>query len=328
MQPVPEQFGNAPRNHGVADSQPPKVGVVLANWNAGEFTIACIESLLKSDYRNFHIIVVDDASRDRSPLQIAERFPEVDLIRQPVNCGVSAARNRGIARALELASDYVLFLDNDTVVDPRLLTQLVAGAQKYDNRAAVGPKIYYLRDPERLWFAYGRLSRWTGIYSNPVFNSLDHGQFDQETEMDAASSCCLLVPATVLRVVGDFDSRYTWNEDVDWSLRCRRSGFRLVFLPHGKVWHYGGVSSSRQPRASIRYLLTRNQLWTLRKISNPWQMASIAFIYPFRALLRIGSMAVRGHWDGISAELRGAKEGFFAPIVQHNPGDLAPPIHK
>jgi GT2 family glycosyltransferase len=214
------------------------------------------------------------------------------------------------------------------VVDPGLLTELVRGAQSHDNRVAVGPKIYYERDPKRLWFCFGRLNLWTGIYSNPVFNALDNGQFDREIEMDAASSCCLLVPAAILRAVGNFDPRYTWNEDVDWSLRCRRAGFRLIFLPSGKVWHVCSVSSNKQPRASIRYLLTRNQLWTLRKISSPWQMASVALIYPFRAILRIGSMAMRGQWNGIPAELRGAREGFFAPIAQGNSGKMAAPASK
>jgi GT2 family glycosyltransferase len=291
-----------------------KVSVVLANWNGAEFTIPCIESLLMSDYPDFRIIVVDDASTDASPVQIAQRFPEADLIGQPANRGVSAARNRGIARALELASDYVLFLDNDTKVDRSLISHLVATAEARNDAAAVGPKIYYLHDRSRLWFAFGQLSLWTGIYRNPVFGAMDRGQFDREREMEVASSCCLLVPARVLQVVGGFDPDYTWNEDVDWSLRCRRAGFPLVFCPKGKVWHKVGGSSQKQSAASIRYLLTRNQLWTFRRVARPCQMISISIVYAFRAILRIIAVMARRKWGCIPAELRGAKEGFFAPI--------------
>jgi GT2 family glycosyltransferase len=294
--------------------QAPDVCVVLTNWNGANHTIPCVESLRGSDYPNFHILVVDDGSTDGSPERIGRRFPDVEILRQPANMGVSKARNRGIARAAELGSDYVVFLDNDTKVDRSLISHLVTTARAHDNAVAVGPKIYYLHDRSRLWFAFGQLSLWTGIYRNPVFGATDQGQFDQEREMEVASSCCLLVPTRVLQVVGGFDPNYTWNEDVDWSLRCRRAGFPLVFCPRGRVWHEVGGSSQKQRAASMRYLLTRNQLWTFRKVVRPWQMVSISIVYPFRAILRILAMIAGRQWECIPAELRGAKEGLFAPL--------------
>lgn len=291
----------------------PKVCVVVVNWEGAQFTISCIESLLESDYPNLRIIVVNDGSTDGSPDLILQRFPSLELLRQPTNRGVSEARNRGIERAFKVGGDCVLFLDNDTQVDPALISSLVGVAVSHRNLVAVGPKILYLQEPDRFWFAFGQLSLWTGIYLNPAYGAIDQGQFDQEREMDAASTCCLLVPTCILQVVGGFDPNYTWNEDIDWSLRCRRAGFRLIYCPKGKVWHKVGGSSKKQPRASIRYFLTRNQLWTLRKVAGPWQMASILIVYPFRTILRILAMIARRQWDCIPAELRGAKEGFFVP---------------
>ena len=292
----------------------PKVCVVLANWNGADFTIPCVESLAESDYPSFQVVVVDDGSTDNSLARIAQRFPELEILRQPANLGVSQARNRGIARAAELGSDYVLVLDNDTRVDRGLISQLVATAKVHGDAVAVGPKIYRLDDPKRLWFAYGRLSLWTGFYFNPVYNSVDLGQFEQVMEMDAASSCCLLIPMGIVKVVGGFDPGFTRNEDIDWSLRCRRAGFRLLYCPQGRVWHFLGGSSRKQAAASIRYLLTRNQLWTLRKIGRPWHMLSIICLYPLHCCWRMLRMSLSRQWDCMGAELRGAKDGFLASI--------------
>jgi hypothetical protein len=307
---------------------PPSVCAVLVNWNGAEHTIPCVESLRGSDYPNVQIVVVDDGSTDSSPDRIAARFPALEILRQPANLGVSQARNRGIARAAELGSDYVLILDNDTRVDPTLISCLVAEAKARGNAAAVGPKIYHLHDPARLWFAYGRVSLWTGLYFNPVYNSVDRGQFDQFAEMDAASTCCLLVPRRMFDVVGGFDPNFTWNEDVDWSLRARRAGFRLLYCPQGRVWHLGGGSSRKLPRASIRYLLTRNQLWTIRKVGRPWHLLSVLCLYPARCCSRLVRMALGREWDCMWAELRGAKDGFLAPVASPDPRRPAPSLTK
>jgi GT2 family glycosyltransferase len=294
----------------------PKVCVVLVNWNGAEFTIPCVQSLSESDYPDLVTIVVDDGSTDTSPAQIAQRFPGLELLRQTTNIGVWQARNRGIERALELGCEYVVILDNDTRVDRSLISRLVTMAREYDGSVAVGPKIYYLRDPKRLWYAYGHLNLRTGIYSNPVYNVLDEGQFDQRREMQLGSSCCLLIPRRILEVVGGFDTNYSvyGGGDVDWSLRCWRAGFKLVYCPEGKLWHLVGGSANKIPRALIRYLTTRNQLWTLRKVVTPFQLMTITLFYPLRSLFRLARSAFRREWDCIPAELKGAKDGFLASI--------------
>jgi GT2 family glycosyltransferase len=306
----------------------PKVGVVLVNWNGADFTVPCLQSLAESDYSHLVTIVVDDASTDASPGQIARCFPGSELLRQTTQIGVWQARNRGMERALQLGCEYVMLLDNDTRVDRSLISCLVAAARQLEDSAAVGPKIYYLRDPRRLWYAYGYLSLRTGIYSNPVYNVIDEGQFDQQKEMEIGSSCCLLIPRGILGVVGGFDASYGVYGcgDVDWSLRCRSAGFKLVYCPQGKVWHWVGGSAHRMPRAMIRYLTTRNQIWTLRKIATPSQLATVIPFYPLRCLFRLARSAFRREWDCIPAELKGAKEGFLGriPWVDTPPGGRRP----
>lgn len=118
MESVPEYSESRQRTSGAEDSQSPKVGVVLVNWNGAEFTIPCIESLLRSNYSNFQIIVVNNGSMDGSPERIAQEYPQVELLRQPSNSGLPKARNQGIEHALKLGSDYAITLDNDTRAGP------------------------------------------------------------------------------------------------------------------------------------------------------------------------------------------------------------------
>jgi GT2 family glycosyltransferase len=330
MELLPELNGGGQRTSVAKDLEPPKVGVILVNWHGAEFTLPCVESLLKSNYPNFQIVVVDDGSTDGSPDRIAHEYPQVELLRQPTNSGVSKARNRGIRHALDMGCEYALMMDNDTRADPGLISSLVETAESANRRAVVGPKIYWLRDPDRLWFAFGRLSLWTGLYSNPAYNQQDRGQFEKAIEMEVASSCCMLMPRKALETAGGFDEAFGFrtHEDVDLSLRCRRAGFRIIFSPKAKIWHLVGGSAQKMSGASIRFHATRDQLWTLRKAATRGQMISIAFFYPFRAIVRISGMIARGQWDSIPAELRGAKEGFFAPIAQGDPARMALPLGK
>ncbi len=327
MELVPQLNGSGQRTSAARDLQPPKVGVILVNWNGAEFTIPCIESLLKSNYPNYQIIVVDNGSRDGSPERIVQEYPQVELLRQLSNSGLPKARNQGIECALKLGSEYAITLDNDTRADRDMISHLVGTAELANRASVVGPKIYWLHHPNRLWFAYGRLSLWTGVYSNPVYNQVDQGQFEEPVEMEVASGCCMLIPKKVFQTVGGFDEAFgRWaHDDVDWSLRCRRAGFGIIFSPKAKLWHRVGGSAQKISGASIRYHATRDQLWTLRKAATRWQIFTIASFYPLRAIVRISAMVARGQWDCIPAELRGAKDGFFGSIVRRDPSRLALP---
>jgi GT2 family glycosyltransferase len=291
----------------------PKVCVVLVNWNGADHTIPCIEDLRQSTYPHVQALVVDNGSSDDSPAQIAGRFPDVEVIRAGSRIAMAEARNRGLRRALAKGCEYVLILDNDTTLDPQLVSHLVNTARAQGDLAAVVPKIYWLRDPRRFWFIHGRISLWTGIYDNPAHDRIDQGQFDVERTVQIASTCCVLIPRKIAERV-EFDSSLHYSDDVEWSLECHRQGFRIVYCPQGKLWHKVGGSESKNPPPLLRYLWTRDQLRTLRKHARPLQWASVAFLYPFRAILRIIAMIVRRQWGCIPAELKGAKEGFFAPI--------------
>lgn len=288
-----------------------RVVVVILNWNGGDLTLRCIESLRQSHYPDLQVLVVDNGSTDGSLEEIVKACPEAGIIKNPRNLGFAEGCNQGIAWGLYRGADYVMVLNNDTWMDPHMISNLVAAATAHDDRAAVIPKIYFASDPSRLWFAGGRVNLWTGVFSNTAHNLLDDGRFKFPREMEYAVGCCILVSKRIVQEVGGFDSSYfAYFEDVDWSLRCRRAGFPLVLCPSAKLWHVVSAAGKRRP-ANIRYLMTRNHLWTMRRHASPGQLACALLLLPLRSLWRIAKSSLAREWESIPAEFRGLKDGLL-----------------
>src|SRR5690606_35735071 len=122
-------------------------------------TLACLESVFRLDYPNYHVLVVDNHSTDDSVARIRERFPDLDLLVTGENLGYAGGNNAGIQHALPADFDYVCVLNNDTVVEPAFLSALV-GAMEQDPRIGLaGPLMRYF-EPPNLVFSAGCEIDW------------------------------------------------------------------------------------------------------------------------------------------------------------------------
>jgi hypothetical protein len=297
-----------------------KVCVVILNWNGRDLTLRCLEDLRKSDYPEVTRVIVDNGSTDGSTEAIVKAFPDVGIIRNSANLGWAGGSNQGIAWGLAHGADYLLTLNNDTWADPAMISNLVAAATKLQDQVVTIPKIYLGSDPTRFWFACGRVNFWTGLFSNPAFNMIDDGRFDSSPEVEYASGCCILIPRGIVERVGGFDdSFFSYVEDVDWSIRCRRAGFRIFLCPTAKLWHDVSVTGKKLP-AMMRYYLTRNHLWTLRRHASPWQFAAAMLLLPPRSLWRMIRLVRARDGKSIAAELRGLKEGLLGAVAPSSSG--------
>ena len=297
-------------------SKKSEVGVVILNCNNTRLTEDCIEALEKSDYGSLEVSVVDNGSTDGSADAIAARYPGITLIRNSANLGFAEGSNQGIRHAMRKGAAYVLLLNNDAIVDKRMISCLVQTAVTHKNRVAVSPKMYDGYRQRRLWFVYGKTNLWTGVFSNPAYDAPATTLFDPVIPMEYASGCCILIPREVVSAVGGFDSRFfAYCEDVDWSIRTRRAGFGLLCDTRAELWHCTSSTGGRNP-ARMRHLMTRNHLWTMRKHATLAQFALFALaFYPMRCLLRLARAVRHRQWACIPAEFRGAFEGFFAPLA-------------
>jgi GT2 family glycosyltransferase len=274
-----------------------------------------LEDLRKSDYLELDCVIVDNGSTDGSIEALDKAFPEFGIIRNSENLGWAGGSNQGIAWGLAHGADYLLMLNNDVWADPAMISNLVATATKFQDRVVTIPKIYLGSDPNRLWFACGRVNLWTGLFSNPAHNLVDDGQFDSSPIVEYASGCCMLMPKGVVERVRGFDHTFvSYVEDVDWSIRCRSAGFAIVLCPTAKLWHDVSVTGKKRP-AMMRYYLTRNHLWTLRRHASLWQFATAMFLLPLRSMWRMARLVGARDGKSITAELRGLKDGLVGAIA-------------
>ncbi|UCG53005.1 MAG: glycosyltransferase family 2 protein, partial [Candidatus Latescibacterota bacterium] len=135
---------NTGRQSSGAQSSIPKVVVIVLTWNGKSLTLDCLESLDGLKYGNIEVVVVDNASTDGTATTIEEQYGNrVTTLVNETNLGFSGGNNVGIRYALERGADYILLLNNDTLVDPGLVDHLVDVISKTPEIGVVGPKIYY-----------------------------------------------------------------------------------------------------------------------------------------------------------------------------------------
>ncbi|AGY59715.1 glycosyltransferase family 2 protein [Gloeobacter kilaueensis] len=245
----------------------PRVTVVVLNWNGGRDTLACLASLAQQDYAATSVLVIDNGSTDGSVAEIARHFPAVQIVENGQNLGYARGNNTGIVFALMAGADYILLLNNDTVVAPDCVSELMKAALQYPRAAALGAKIYYFTEPERIWYAGARWDRDSACTAHIGQGEVDTGSpYSAVSETDYACGCAVLLQVEAVHKVGLLDYRYflIW-EEVDWCYRARRAGFEVLFVPTARVWHKISTSFGGSFTPLSRYFWWRNRLLWMEK---------------------------------------------------------------
>lgn len=216
----------------------PLVYIIVLSWNGKADTLECLRSLKELVYPNYKVFVIDNASSDGTAEVVHTEFPDVEMIINKENLRFAGGNNIGIEYVLSNGTDYILLLNNDTTVDKYFLQKLVDTAESNSKIGMVGPKIFYFNDPNRIWYAGGKIEWWKGWLSHIGVRELDKGQYNQTKETDFISGCCILVKREVVEKIGMLDTAYyIYGEDVDWCVRANRAGYKLIFEPQAKIWH-------------------------------------------------------------------------------------------
>lgn len=235
----------------------PNVGIVISNYNGWQDTVQCLESLQKQTYRDFEIILLDDASTNDSVQQMQKHLTENTVfLPQEANVGFAAANNVGMRRALADGCDWVLLLNNDTVAAPDFLETLL---RETPAGAVSCPKMLFLDPPDEIWFAGGELDRATGKVRHLGGHEKDGPAFAEKKQVSFITFCCVLLPRQVIEQVGFLDETlFMYCEDVDYCIRLADAGVPLWFLPDARIWHKAGGSAGGM--LSV-YYITRNTLY-------------------------------------------------------------------
>ena len=219
------------------------VTVIVLNWNGKELTIKCLESLKKVNYSNFNILVVDNGSTDGSVDTLKEKFPDVSVLALENNLGYASGNNRGFDSLESDPPKFVIFLNNDTIVDVNFIEPLVKQLLTKKHAGQTVPKIYYENDPKLIWYAGGIVNLWTGSIYHLGIRQNDGPGYSKTNKTKYATGCCFCIRYEEFKEFGGFDENFPmYSEDVDLSLWIRSAGKQVWFVPDSKIWHK--VSSS------------------------------------------------------------------------------------
>lgn len=233
------------------------ISTIIVNYNAGEFLRSCVDSLLNCPLET-EVIVVDNASTDHS-LDALAGLPNVQIIKNATNVGFATACNVGIRVA---SAPFLLFLNPDCSFKPDTLIRLLE-AMRFDER--VGMVGGLLVNPDGTEQAGGRraiptpwrsfvrafgLARFADRWPRLFFDFHLHKQPlpNHNIEVEAISGACMMVRREAIQDVGEWDERYFLHcEDLDWCMRFRQKGWKILFVPSARVTHALGVSSRSRP---------------------------------------------------------------------------------
>lgn len=240
----------------------PLVSIIVLNWNGRADTIECLGSVRAIQYTNYHVIVVDNGSVDGSVPAVRQTFPEVTIVETGRNLGYAGGNNAGIDAALKKGAQFILLLNNDTIVAPDILEKFVDAARRFPNAAALTGTIYRYDDGQRIWWADAHWVEREGSFVCPSEGALDPGVADDSArDTDYACGCTIFMRAALVREVGPLDAQYFLTfEETDWCFRVRHRGYRCLLVPKVKVWHKGSVSFKGGESPLYSYFFTRNRL--------------------------------------------------------------------
>ncbi|AIY90182.1 glycosyltransferase family 2 protein [Geoglobus acetivorans] len=235
------------------------------------------------------------------------------LIRNNNNYGFAGGNNVGIKFALSVFdSDYVLLLNNDTVVDPGFLRELVKVADSDGKIGIAGPKVYYYENPSMIESMGGKINLYTISTSLIGNKEIDAGQHNKIIDVDWVSGCCLLFKKSVIYTIGLLNPAYfLYFEETDFCFRAKKKT-RLVAVPESRIWHKSASTTTRFTGLG-RYYTTRNRIKFARKNLNSIKLSIFMtyFILIFFPAVLAWLTIIRKDRVLIMVFLKSIKDGIF-----------------
>ncbi len=290
----------------------PKVSVIVLNWNGYEHTSECLRSLAQISYPNHEVIIVDNGSTDGSAQALQDGFPWCRFVRNRRNLGFAAGCNAGIRDALRRKAEYVLLLNNDAVLAHDALEPAVKAMEADSSVGLIGGKIYYKNRPRVFWYAGGTVNLLLGRAVVRGEGELDRGQYDETCEVAFVTGAMMLISRRVLETVGMLEEAYFFStEEYDYSLRVRRAGYRLLYVPglvsHHATWgSHKGLADPKIWYCVFRCRLIFQSRFHSKAYFRLWTLVFLTYyltLAPLRHLHR-GREALRGCQAALKAAIR------------------------
>ncbi|MCX6006132.1 MAG: glycosyltransferase family 2 protein [Chloroflexi bacterium] len=217
----------------------PRVLILILNWNGLGDTIECLDSINKIHYSNYSILVIDNGSDGNDVQALKAKFgARLNVIEIRKNRGFAGGINRGINYALDnFESEYMLLLNNDTIVAPDFLDKLIAAVKKDSTIGLAGPKILFYNERQYIQNTGNKIDMIKGSTISIDFKKKD---IDEATGIQVTDyiDTAILVRNDLFKSVGLFDESYhCYWEDADYGARVSRAGFKIISVLDARIWH-------------------------------------------------------------------------------------------
>jgi GT2 family glycosyltransferase len=239
------------------NSDLPMVGIVVVNWNKKRDLLRLLENLGRLDYPHYHVVVVDNASTDGSSDLVRTSHPSVTLLLNAINLGGTGGFSTGIDYCMARDFDYIWLLDNDALVEPDALSNLVAAASADSSTGVVGSKILNSEDPSFIVKLGARIDWREGLVRSVMQNVKNTSIEKDIIEVDYVPFCSALISRKCLIETGSLDNRFfIYWDDSDFCIRSGKKGFKTIVAINSIVYHPSFTEKSRDQN----YYLVRNAL--------------------------------------------------------------------
>jgi len=241
----------------------PLVSIIAVNYDHPNVTCDFIESLNKITYPNIEVIIIDNKSPHDDPTIIKQRFPTIIFYESHTNWGFAGGNNQGIMRA---RGDYVLLLNNDTIVEKDFLEPLVKKMEEDKSIGAVSPKIRFYYDPDIIQYAgFYPINKYTVRNAAIGYREKDQGQYNRDYETAYAHGAAMMVPMEVIKKVGLMSYIFfLYYEEADWCYRIKKAGYKIAYVHNSLVYHKESISTGKLSPLKI-YYLNRNRIVFMRR---------------------------------------------------------------
>jgi GT2 family glycosyltransferase len=290
----------------------PELVVIIVSYNTKALTLKCIATVIETTRRtDYRIVVIDNASHDGSADAIAERFPDIELIRSAENLGFARANN---VVAEQVEAPWLLLLNPDTECHPGAIDNLMDFARARPANGIYGGRTVFPDGSLNFASCWNRITPWsafchatglsTAFRDSPVFNTEAIGGWrrDSVREVDIVVGCFFLIPQSLWRRLGGFNLKYwMFGEEADLCLRARAMGCRPIITPDAVIMHIGGASSATRAEKASKTALVAKARLTLTRDHWPafWRPWAVAMMWLWAANRRLAS--------AVAARLRGGE---------------------
>lgn len=300
----------------------PNLAVIVVNWRNYAITADCLTSIFASAYRPLTVIVVDNESEPARLRDLQARFPDVIYLPQDSNLGCGPARNRGIEKALERGADIISLIDDDVLITDNFFEELICAITSADDIGVVGPVNVFADAPNLVLHAGARLYDWLG-YERWQWVRQPYVRLQTQLKplqlVDTVAGAGMTVKREVFERIGMF---HPWlapcgPEDIEFCLRARDHGFRVVLASNVKLLHRASLEPDRgwHKARTTRKMMSIQSQWIFIGALRPkrYLLTSIA-VHLARQMIWVIRSTVRGQWSQVAQIVQVNAQGIWSLV--------------